>query len=321
VIKQLARWARTRDAVFLHDKVGLAVVVTAFLLISIVGWMVFRDAIFVITSTIMVAVLALAQRRIYQQVQLARHDQERLAGEQQRLQLQHYQQTEALFSLFSLIRPNQPLPSMGDDWSIAPDLANVIIALIRERKPALIVEAGSGVSTLLAAYALRDVGRGTIVSLEHDHRYWTITRRHINHHGLEAIATVHYAPLTDVVVNGEKWLWYDTSMIEGVGSIDMLIVDGPPGQIRKWARYPALPLLFDRLSNDAVVLLDDTGRQDEHELVEAWSKEFPYFEIEPVQTIRGGAIMRRDRAGPIAPRASVNLGFGAPPLSARSEPP
>jgi predicted O-methyltransferase YrrM len=319
MINGIARWVRKCEAVFLSDRVGLAIALALFLTISSAGWMLLGSAIFAVTSTIMLALLTLAQLRISLQLQLARRDQERLAGEQQRLQMQLQRQTEALFSLFSLIRPREPLPSMGDDWAVTPDVASLMVALIRELKPTLIVEAGSGVSTLVAAYALRGLGRGTILSLEHEEQHLATTRRHLNQHGLADIATVQYAPLKEVFIRGAKWRWYDTSVIEGVRSIDLVIVDGPPGDIGKWARYPALPLLFDRLSDGAAVLLDDTRRQDEGAIVEAWMKEFRYFELEAGETTTGTAIMRRDGSKPVPPREACHPEVSRPAVV--SEPP
>jgi hypothetical protein len=34
------------------------------------------------------------------------------------------------------------------------------------------------------------------------------------------------------------------------------------------ARYPALPLLFDKMSDEAVIILDDTFREDEKNIID-----------------------------------------------------
>lgn len=43
--------------------------------------------------------------------------------------------------------------------------------MIADERPELIVDTGSGVSTLVAAYALQKLGRGKVVALEHDRAY------------------------------------------------------------------------------------------------------------------------------------------------------
>ena len=47
----------------------------------------------------------------------------------------------------------------------------------------------------------------------------------------------------------------------------MLIVDGPAETTEPLIRYPAVPVLYDRLSDDAVILLDDADRTEEERIV------------------------------------------------------
>ena len=70
-----------------------------------------------------------------------------------------YRQTEALFSIFSVLKTELLLPSMGK-YTINPDFAKVIIDNILQSKPSVILEMGSGVSTIMAAYALKNLGLG-----------------------------------------------------------------------------------------------------------------------------------------------------------------
>jgi hypothetical protein len=69
--------------------------------------------------------------------------------------------------------------------------------------------------------------------------------------------------------------WYGQSVLDDVDAIDMLIVDGPPSATGELARYPALPVLADRLSEGASVLLDDAARDDEQRVIERWRREQP----------------------------------------------
>jgi hypothetical protein len=45
-------------------------------------------------------------------------------------------------------------------YTINPDFAKVIIDNILQSKPSVILEMGSGVSTIMAAYALKNLGLG-----------------------------------------------------------------------------------------------------------------------------------------------------------------
>jgi hypothetical protein len=74
-----------------------------------------------------------------------------------------YQQLEALTSLTSILPIRYPLPPMRG-WAISPDFGVLLVSEILNKKPHVVVELGSGVSTLLIAYCLELVGHGRVVS-------------------------------------------------------------------------------------------------------------------------------------------------------------
>ena len=76
----------------------------------------------------------------------------------------------------------------------------------------------------------------------------------------------------------------------------MLVVDGPPEKTQSHARYPALPLFYEYLSDEAVVILDDAGRKEESEIVEMWLKDYPEFVHEFIHTEKGISILRRTKS-------------------------
>ena len=81
----------------------------------------------------------------------------------------------------------------------------------------------------------------------------------------------------------------------------MLVIDGPPGFIQKNARYPALPLLFDKLSEDCVIFLDDAARHDEKEIVDLWLNEHPELEHRFFDTERGCSIFTKKTSFVVSP--------------------
>ena len=205
-----------------------------------------------------------------------------------------YRQLEALLSLTNCLSFETPLPRM-QGWTITPEFANVLISLIHERKPRRIVEAGSGVSTLVSAYGLRRYcGTGTVVSLDHEKCYAEATQAAVRRHGLQDFATVVYAPLQPVSVAGKSWTWYDPACLKDLDPIDMLVIDGPPANLAEDARYPALPLFLSRLAPNAVVVLDDCIRPGEQEIVARWLKEFGGFTREYLDTQKGTIVLRRE---------------------------
>jgi predicted O-methyltransferase YrrM len=211
---------------------------------------------------------------------------------------QNLRQTQALFSLSSMLETRKPLPPLTG-WAATPELAAWVVALIRETEPRTVVELGSGASTVLIAYALEQQGGGRVVSLDHDAAYAEQTRARLRLHGLNDVAEVLDAPLRPLTLNGEARTWYDVGSLALPDTIDLLLVDGPPHASERQARYPALPVLADRLSDRAVIVLDDADRADERAIVAAWCERFG-FEAEYADTIKGAAILRRGSHTPAA---------------------
>jgi predicted O-methyltransferase YrrM len=173
-----------------------------------------------------------------------------------------------------LFTGDQPMPTLGANWAATPPTILFIVDEIfgpAERR--VILECGSGASTLWTAAALRRRGEGHVTTLEHDTAFAEETRRNLRAHGLHQWATVLDAPLTHVTVEGVgRQPWYDLSGLGDVSDVDLLFVDGPPRLTARLARYPAVPLLLSRLSPGALVVLDDANRQAERTIAEMWSK-------------------------------------------------
>ena len=194
-----------------------------------------------------------------------------------------YSQIEALISVRSELEIDGDLPTTRG-WAASPDFLQELTRIIRTRNPQQVVEAGSGVSTIVTALALRKKESGNIVALENGSEFAKKTRSYLEHHDLKKYANVVHAPLTKHARRDSKYVWYDTTALKDCGSIDLLIVDGPPALQDSTARFPVLPLLWDQLSPNAVILIDDGDRQGEQEIVERWCEDYnlesTYFPLE-----------------------------------------
>jgi len=144
------------------------------------------------------------------------------------------------------------LPATG--WRLPDDACETIAALVKEHRPDLIVECGSGRSTIVLAEALRDNGSGTVVALEHHWDYWAETVRLLEERDLQEYAQVRQSHLAEG--------WYARETWADLGGIGMLLVDGPPRKTARHARAPALTLLHDCLLPGCVIVLDDIDRDD-----------------------------------------------------------
>lgn len=188
---------------------------------------------------------------------------------------------------------NQALP-YTPDWSAAADFIDLIVEHGLQAKPEMIIECSSGLTTLVLARCCQLNGRGRVISLENGEEYAEKTRQQLKEFGLEDYAQVIYAPLVKVTLSGNEYDWYELDALPDV-SIDMLVIDGPPGFIQKNSRYPALPLLFKKFSDQARVFLDDAARDEERELVEQWQTEYPDIDHGYLEFERGCSVLRINR--------------------------
>ena len=179
-----------------------------------------------------------------------------------------------------------------EDWSAAADFLKLISEYCLEQKPNVILECSSGATSLVLARCCEVNGVGKVYSLENGKPYVENTRQQLYEFSLSRYCEVIYSPLETIMLNGESYQWYGVDKLKQT-TIDLLVIDGPPGFIQKNSRYPALPLLASNLSNKCSVFLDDAARQDEKEIVQQWLRLFPDFDFEYIDNERGCAVLRR----------------------------
>ncbi|MDX1640090.1 MAG: class I SAM-dependent methyltransferase [Balneolaceae bacterium] len=213
-----------------------------------------------------------------------------------RIEEQHHSRykIQALNELIKLLPIRAPLPPMVG-WAATPELALNVYKVIEEKKPDLIVELGSGVTSIVSAYSLEKFNpEGRIVSFDHDADFADQTRKELKYHQLEKYVDIFDAPLSSINVNGKQCKWYDIDFSLIKAPIDMLIIDGPPLKTQQYARYPALPSFYQKLSDDALVIFHDTRREMESKTVKNWVQEFPDLTHSFLRTEKGISIFRRD---------------------------
>lgn len=201
-----------------------------------------------------------------------------------------FRQLECLAGIYIDLKLPSSLP-LTRDWAASPDFLWHISKHAMKHNPSVVVECSSGVSTIVLARCMELAGRGHVYSLEHEAEFAEITRKNLAQMGLSDWATVLHAPLRPHLIDNEEWLWYSEEMLpEGI-KIDLLVIDGPIGKLRKNARYPAGQLLFDRLSPNATVFLDDASRVDEQEIIKLWKSEYDGMDITSLNTEKGCAVL------------------------------
>ena len=166
----------------------------------------------------------------------------------------------------------------GNPAALCPENALFVVQQIHRRRPKRVVEFGSGVSTVLVARALRELGEDRrLDSFEHVESWYERTRELLRSAGVEDVVRLHYSPLGRHA--GLEVPWYDVSVLaKDETPCDLVLVDGPEGGSREpLARLGGFLALRDRLAPGAVVLLDDAFRKGEREIVRRWQRAEPRF--------------------------------------------
>lgn len=181
----------------------------------------------------------------------------------------HFLQLESLLFIYNSL-PNLKFLPATKGWAGSPDFLAKIVELILKEKPLFVLEAGSGVSSVIIGLALKLNNYGKSISLEHDIHYANITKENMVINELEIKSVVKHCPLIEYNNLEQKWKWYDINELNFTNKIDILIVDGPPRVTQELARYPAIPILHEYFADRFSILLDDSKRDDEAIIIQKW---------------------------------------------------
>jgi hypothetical protein len=159
------------------------------------------------------------------------------------------------------------------EYSLRPYTIAHILNDILINKRKIIVEFGSGVSTILIQSINKTYNLDLqLFSFDHDNNWQnTLHDLYLNKND-DSVDLIH-APLAKTM-NGVKdeQLWYDEGIVnEKLSNIkaDLIIIDGPPGGYQnEYARYPAIEIVKKYLNIEGMVLVDDISRAHEKRIVE-----------------------------------------------------
>lgn len=200
---------------------------------------------------------------------------------------------EARHALERELGPNIVLPPMRGPV-ISPDAAWRLYQHTITHRPETVVEFGSGVSTLLIAHALERNGNGTLISLDHEPRFAKATETLLQPHNLEHRVKIHCAPLrSHRTLDGLCELYYDTTPLEAIEAVDLVLVDGPPRTLDPYIRDLALPVMAPRMSTGGTLFLDDASRPGEQAILQRWRSAWPDFEFDYLPLDTGLAVVRK----------------------------
>ena len=129
-----------------------------------------------------------------------------------------------------------------------------------------VLECGSGATTLLLALLAEKYDRH--VWTFENHEDWGQQIREILRGFELKRLTVCHTPLRSY----GSYEWYTLPFAPLPHDIGLVVCDGPPGTIQG-GRYGLFPVMNDHLRSDCRILLDDTHRRREKELIGRWASE------------------------------------------------
>ncbi len=159
--------------------------------------------------------------------------------------------------------------SMQLGWGNFGYMANIRylqeIALEVRRSRGPVLECGSGLTTILIA-ALTASRKTPVFALEHHEEWFNKMRNTLDSFGFDHVRVL-LTPLRDF----GAYDWYDVPKQTLPKGFDLVICDGPPGNI-KGSRYGLIPEMNHLLSPECVILLDDANRRKEKQVIQSWEQ-------------------------------------------------
>ncbi|MFT6443545.1 MAG: hypothetical protein ACJASM_003106 [Salibacteraceae bacterium] len=225
-----------------------------------------------------------------------------------------YSQVESFIWLSKALTLSGSLPPLRG-WATSPDILLKLHEYIRLNRPKLIVECGSGASTIVIADALRQVGSGKLISLEHSDKYGAQTRGRLQCEKLLPYVDVRISSLKPWdgthLSDEDETFWYDDNDLSDIDGVQLLLVDGPPGKTCKYARYPAMEAFHSKLTQNAQVWMDDTIRREEVDICSQWAEKFE-FEQGTFAFEKGLIVLNRKGVKPLEDASFLNTGKSKP---------
>jgi predicted O-methyltransferase YrrM len=183
-------------------------------------------------------------------------------------------------------------------WALGARTINWLEREIHRRRPRLVLEFGSGISTVCVARFLADAHGGSsglrILSIDQDERYAANTRALLERIGLFDSVRLLARPLTMQTIEGFTANCYTMPSCDELGDLgalaDLVLIDGPAAE--NGARFGTLPLSKAYLAPNAEFVLDDALRDDELDALRRWAR-LPYVRLRGLRLVDKGLLVGR----------------------------
>ena len=171
------------------------------------------------------------------------------------------------------------LPTRG--WHLRAAAMKLLAGVVAEARPRLILELGSGSSTVLLARQCPSLGAGArVVSVEESPFFAKRTTRLLRRHNLLERVSLVVSPVVGTRIGNWRGYCYELSDSAVAAAMageraDFVLIDGP---MSAWTRrgdcrYGTLPLIRKWLAHQAIVIVDDAHRRRERDIIARWTAE------------------------------------------------
>ncbi|MDZ4149256.1 MAG: class I SAM-dependent methyltransferase [Flavobacteriaceae bacterium] len=149
--------------------------------------------------------------------------------------------------------------------------------IINQRR--MILELGSGLSTILMARLIKINNlKAKIISVENNYNWSIIIKNYLEKEDLLQYVEIIRADLKTLDTKLGQVQWYDYSLVSKSTTgckFDFVIIDGPNANTEtiKYSRVPALFKFKDKLEEDYCIVLDDSNRKGEQEIIRLFRNE------------------------------------------------
>jgi predicted O-methyltransferase YrrM len=181
-------------------------------------------------------------------------------------------------------------------WALGAQTLNWLEDQLARARPGLVIEFGSGTSTLCIARFLVDLHGPNallrVISIDQDESYAAETRELLRLGGLDTYAKVLSTSLRRQEIEGVMTRCYDmpatlNEVLDG-RTADFVVIDGPAAEAG--ARFGTLPLARPYLSPSAAFVLDDGLRDGEIWVANRWAT-LPGVQVDGIVNIDKGLVV------------------------------
>lgn len=182
-------------------------------------------------------------------------------------------------------------------WSLGGNTLNFLEKQIQFTKPKVILEFGSGISTVCLTRYMQELhghsDRVYVFSVEQDAVFAQTTKELLESLDLDKYCQIIHAPICEQRVKGIQTICYnleDSSLKEMLAdrSLEMVVIDGPSGA---GSRFGTLPLIKPFLSPKTWFFLDDALRDRELYIAQLWERLFPEIQVYGILLIEKGLLI------------------------------